>query len=87
MVIVPVGFVSDHMEVLWDLDTEALGTANRLGLPATRASTPGIDPRFVATVRELLLERAAAERARATRAAHSRQPDRRRPTSARSAAA
>ncbi len=63
VVIVPVGFVSDHMEVIWDLDTEALGTANRLGLPATRASTPGIDPRFVAVVRDLLLERAAAERA------------------------
>jgi len=69
VVVVPVGFVSDHMEVLWDLDTEALGTADRLGLPAARAATPGIDPRFVAVVRELLLERAAAERGE--------QPDRR----------
>jgi len=62
VVIVPVGFVSDHMEVIWDLDTEALGTAEELGLPAARAATPGIDPRFVAVVRDLLLERAAAER-------------------------
>ena len=62
VVIVPVGFVSDHMEVVWDLDTEALGTANRLSLPAARASTPGIDPRFVAVARDLLVERAAAER-------------------------
>jgi ferrochelatase len=61
-VVVPVGFVSDHMEVIWDLDTEAVDTANRLGLPVVRASTPGIDPRFVAVARDLLLERAAAER-------------------------
>jgi len=62
VVMVPVGFVSDHMEVIYDLDTEAMETAERLGLPARRAATPGTDPRFVATARELLLERAAVER-------------------------
>ena len=62
VVLVPIGFVSDHMEVIYDLDTEALATAEKLGLPAARAATPGIDPRFVAMVRDLLLERAAAER-------------------------
>ncbi len=62
VVLVPVGFVSDHMEVIYDLDTEALATAERLGLPARRAGTPGDDRRFVAAVRDLLLERAAAER-------------------------
>ena len=62
VVMVPVGFVSDHMEVIYDLDTEAMATAERLGLPAARAATPGIDPRFVAMVRDLLVERAAAER-------------------------
>ena len=62
VVMVPVGFVSDHMEVIYDLDTEALATAEKLGLPATRAATAGIDPRFVAAVRDLLLERAAVER-------------------------
>lgn len=62
VVLVPVGFVSDHMEVVYDLDTEALATAERLGLPATRAATPGHDPRLVAAVRDLLLERATVER-------------------------
>jgi len=62
VVMVPIGFVSDHMEVVYDLDTEALATAEKLGLPATRAATAGLDPRFVATVRDLLLERAAVER-------------------------
>ncbi len=62
VVLVPIGFISDHMEVVYDLDTEALATAERLGLPARRAATPGTDARFVAMVRDLLLERAAAER-------------------------
>jgi protoporphyrin/coproporphyrin ferrochelatase len=54
--------VSDHMEVIYDLDTEALDTARTLDLPAVRAATPGVDPRFVALVRDLLVERAGAER-------------------------
>lgn len=62
VVLVPIGFVSDHMEVIYDLDTEAMATAERLGIVAVRAATPGIDPRFVAMVRDLLVERAAAER-------------------------
>jgi ferrochelatase len=56
-VLVPIGFVSDHMEVVWDLDTVALGHAAEIGLPASRASTVGTEPRFVAMVRELVLER------------------------------
>jgi len=62
VVVVPLGFVSDHMEVVFDLDTEARQTAERRGLDFRRAATPGVDPRFVAMVRQLLLERAAAER-------------------------
>ncbi len=62
VVLVPIGFVSDHMEVVYDLDTEALATAERLGLPVRRAATAATDPRFVAMVRDLMLERAAAER-------------------------
>ncbi len=62
VVVVPVGFVSDHMEVVYDLDTEARSTADRLGLAFERVPTPGVDPRFVSLVRDLLLERAAAER-------------------------
>lgn len=62
VVIAPIGFVSDHMEVVYDLDTEALETARELELPAQRAATAGTDPRFAAMVVELLLERAAVER-------------------------
>jgi protoporphyrin/coproporphyrin ferrochelatase len=62
VVLVPVGFVSDHMEVVYDLDTEALETARELQLPAVRAATPQGDARFTSMVRELLVERAAVER-------------------------
>jgi ferrochelatase len=56
----PIGFVCDHLEVLWDLDIEAAATARRLGLAFHRAATPGTDPRFVAMVAELVAERAVA---------------------------
>jgi len=62
VIAIPIGFVSDHMEVVYDLDTEAAATAAELDLQFVRAATAGIDPRFVAMVRDLLLERAAAER-------------------------
>lgn len=62
VVVVPIGFVTDHMEVVYDLDTQARATADRLGLPMARAATPGTDARFVGMVRDLLLERAARER-------------------------
>ena len=62
VVVVPIGFVSDHMEVVYDLDTEAAATAEKLGLGFARAATAGVDPRFVAMVRDLLVERAAVER-------------------------
>ena len=61
-VLIPIGFVSDHMEVVHDLDTEARATARGLGLPMTRAATPGTHPAFVAMIADLVLERAAAER-------------------------
>jgi ferrochelatase len=50
----PVGFVSDHLEVIWDLDNEARQTAAQLGLAFVRAGTAGTHPAFVATVRALL---------------------------------
>ncbi|MFJ2114509.1 MULTISPECIES: ferrochelatase [unclassified Streptomyces] len=62
VVMAPIGFVSDHMEVLYDLDTEATSKAAELGLPVRRSATVGADPRFAAAVRDLLLERAAVER-------------------------
>ncbi len=57
VVLVPIGFISDHMEVIYDLDTEAVATAERLGLDLTRAATVGTDPRFVAMIVELIEER------------------------------
>jgi ferrochelatase len=62
VVMAPIGFVSDHMEVLYDLDTEAKAKAEELGLPVRRSATVGADPRFAAAVRDLVTERAAAER-------------------------
>ena len=56
-VLVPVGFVSDHMEVRYDLDREAAGVAGRLGMPLARAATPGTHPRFVSMITELVQER------------------------------
>jgi len=57
VVLVPVGFISDHMEVVYDLDVEAAEVAERLGLPLARAATPGTDARFVAMMTELIRER------------------------------
>jgi ferrochelatase len=57
VVVSPVGFVSDHVEVLWDLDQEAAATAAELGLAYARASTVGVHPRFVAMIGELVAER------------------------------
>ena len=59
VVIVPLGFVSDHMEVLWDLDTEAMDAATEAGLRAVRTPTPGIDPAYVAGLVDLIEERLA----------------------------
>jgi protoporphyrin/coproporphyrin ferrochelatase len=58
VVVVPVGFVSDHMEVVHDLDTEAARASDSLGLPFARAKAPGATPRFASMVCELVAERA-----------------------------
>ncbi len=58
VVVVPIGFVSDHVEVIWDLDTEAAEAAAAHGLWFTRVPTPGTDPRFVAGLADLIVERA-----------------------------
>jgi len=57
VVLVPLGFVSDHMEVLWDLDTEATETAERHGMVAVRTPTPGTHPAYVRGLVDLVLER------------------------------
>ncbi len=57
VVVVPIGFVSDHVEVIWDLDHEAAGSAGDRGLLFWRVPTPGTDPRFVASLADLVAER------------------------------
>ena len=59
VVIVPLGFVSDHMEVLWDLDTEAMEAAEEAGIRAVRTPTPGVDPAYVSGLVDLVEERLA----------------------------
>jgi len=57
VIVAPIGFVSDHVEVIWDLDTEAAEIAGDLGLGFWRLPTPGTDPRFVAGLADLIAER------------------------------
>jgi len=57
VVIAPIGFVSDHMEILFDLDTEARELCAKLGLHMLRAETVGTHPTFISMIRELILER------------------------------
>ncbi|MGW4631889.1 ferrochelatase [Nocardia sp. NPDC004415] len=60
VVVCPVGFVSDHLEVIWDLDNEAATRAAELGMAFARAATPGTDPRFSRMIVELIQERTDA---------------------------
>ncbi len=57
LVVVPIGFVSDHMEVIWDLDHEAQELCEELDINYVRAGTVGVHPQFVSMIRELVLER------------------------------
>jgi ferrochelatase len=57
LVVSPIGFVSDHMEIVYDLDTEAAALCRELGLNMVRAATAGTHPAFVKMIRELILER------------------------------
>lgn len=59
VVVAPIGFLSDHMEVVYDLDTEAAAVAKQFGLTMRRAAAPGTHPAIVAMIRELVLERTA----------------------------
>jgi ferrochelatase len=60
VVLAPISFISDHMEVLYDLDIEAQQLCDSLQLPMARARTVGVHPKFIAMIRELILERTAA---------------------------
>jgi protoporphyrin/coproporphyrin ferrochelatase len=56
-VLAPIGFISDHMEVVYDLDIEAKQLCESIGLPTVRAKTVGVHTKFVTMIRELILER------------------------------
>jgi ferrochelatase len=64
VVLLPVGFISDHMEVVYDLDHEAKELAQEIGLNLIRAKTVGVHPSFVEMIRELVLERLEPNRPR-----------------------
>ena len=57
VVLAPISFISDHMEVLYDLDIEAQQLCDSLSLPMVRAKTVGVHPKFIGMIRELILER------------------------------
>jgi ferrochelatase len=57
VVVVPIGFVSDHMEVIYDLDTQARELCEELGIAMVRAQTVGTHPWFVRMIRDLIEER------------------------------
>jgi ferrochelatase len=65
VVVLPIGFVADHMEVVYDLDRVARSTAESAGLAFIRVPTPGTDPRFVSMIRELIQEREEQAKPRA----------------------
>jgi protoporphyrin/coproporphyrin ferrochelatase len=61
VVVAPLGFISDHMEVLYDLDTEAVDLAKELGMNLVRAATVGTHPAFIRAIRQLIQERLSPE--------------------------
>jgi ferrochelatase len=75
VVVVPIGFLSDHIEVLFDLDTQAQQVAAAAGLNMLRAATVGVHPKFLAMIRELILERTSGLAARPALGALGPEPD------------
>ena len=65
VVVMPIGFIADHLEVIYDLDTEARHAAHELGLNLVRAATVGVHPSFVRMIRELITERTSDTERRA----------------------
>jgi ferrochelatase len=61
VVVVPIGFLSDHMEVVWDLDTQAKATATRLGIDLVRVPTVGTHPAFVSGMARVLADLARTQ--------------------------
>ena len=60
VIVCPIGFISDHMEVLYDLDTEARALCDELGIKMARAGTAGAHPKLVSMIREMFLTSATS---------------------------
>ena len=75
VVIVPIGFLSEHMEVVYDLDVEAAALCEQLGLNMVRSPVVGCHPRFVAMIRELIRERIDEDPTRLALGSHGPSPD------------
>lgn len=73
VVLVPIGFVADHQEVRFDLDTEARRVAEEAGVELRRVPTPGHDPRYIEMIVELVTERLRGGERRALGALGARQ--------------
>lgn len=75
VVVLPIGFVSDHMEVIYDLDTEAASVAGKAGINFERSLTAGTHPAFISMIRELIEERLGAKEERACQGDRGAAPD------------
>jgi ferrochelatase len=75
VVVVPIGFLSDHIEVLFDLDTQAREVAQQAGLNMVRAATVGLHPKFIAMIRELIVERVSGKQDKRALGALGPEPD------------
>jgi protoporphyrin/coproporphyrin ferrochelatase len=75
VVVAPIGFVSDHMEIIYDLETEAMALGRELGLNMFRAATAGTHPLFIEMVRELIRERTEPQTPRRSVGTHGARAD------------
>jgi protoporphyrin/coproporphyrin ferrochelatase len=61
VIVCPIGFISDHMEVLYDLDTEARALCDEIGMKMVRAGTAGSHPKLISMIRDMVLHASATE--------------------------
>jgi ferrochelatase len=73
--VVPIGFLYENMEIVYDLDVEAANLCDELGLSMVRAEVVGAHPRLVTMIRELILERIEEEPNRLALGSHGPSPD------------
>ncbi|MFN2498887.1 MAG: ferrochelatase [Pyrinomonadaceae bacterium] len=75
IVVAPIGFISDHMEIIYDLDTEAMALCRELGVNMVRSATAGTHPLFIEMIRELIMERIEPQTSRRSVGTHSARAD------------